>query len=226
MRLQTYRSLACLFAALAASTACQSGKKQTFLPPVQAQAPALTPPSKAPDPPQAKAATVPVPVPQSKPQAPVTVPSDPVADLIARVEKEYQAGQDGYHAGNLEAAKKSFDTAVNLLLNADENLRADERLDRELDRVMEGMNGLDQLAAHDAEGPQQKQEPAPIDEANELTPAADANVKAKAEAEIKSTRSDLLLLLTDPASCFMNFYSNRGRGVLERALARSGRYDE
>src|SRR5882762_5974047 len=225
MRLQTYRSLACLFAALAASTACQSGKKQTFLPPVQAQAPALTPPSKAPDPPQAKAATVPVPVPQSKPQAPVTVPSDPVADLIARVEKEYQAGQDGYHAGNLEAAKKSFDTAVNLLLNADENLRADERLDRELDRVMEGMNGLDQLA-HDAEGPQQKQEPAPIDEANEVTPAVDANVKAKAEAEVKSTRSDLPLMMTDQVAGYINFYSNRGCGVLERALARSGRYDE
>src|SRR5712672_3005489 len=225
MRLQTYRSLACLFAALAASTACQSGKKQTFLPPVQAQAPALTPPSKAPDPPQAKAATVPVPVPQSKPQAPVTVPSDPVADLIARVEKEYQAGQDGYHAGNLEAAKKSFDTAVNLLLNADENLRADERLDRELDRVMEGMNGLDQLA-HDAEGPQQKQEPAPIDEANEVTPAVDANVKAKAEAEVKSTRSDLPLMMTDQVAGYINFFSNRGRGTFEHAFSRSGRYHD
>jgi membrane-bound lytic murein transglycosylase D len=225
MRLQTYRSLACLFAALSATTACQSGKKQAFLPPVQAQAPALTAPSKAPEPPQAKAATVPAPVPQPKPQAPPAVPSDPVADLIARVEKEYQAGQGSYHAGNMEAAKKSFDTAVNLLLNADENLRADERLDRELDRVMEGMNGLDQLA-HDAEGPQQKQEPAPIDEANEVTPAVDANVKAKAEAEVKSTRSDLPLMMTDQVAGYINFYSNRGRGVLERALARSGRYDE
>src|SRR5882672_1964222 len=160
MRLQTYRSLAFLFAALSATIACQSAKKQTFLPPpVQAQAPALKAASNAPDPPQAKAATVLAPVPQPKPQAPPAVPSDPVVDLIARVEKEYQAGQDSYKAGNLEAAKKSFDTAVNLLLNADENLRADERLDRELDRVMEGMNGLDQLAAHDAEGPQQKQEP-------------------------------------------------------------------
>ena len=39
MRLQTYRSLALLFAALAANLACQSAQKQTFLPPAQAQAP-------------------------------------------------------------------------------------------------------------------------------------------------------------------------------------------
>jgi membrane-bound lytic murein transglycosylase D len=226
MRLQTYRSKAFLFAALSATIACHSGQKQTFLPPVQAEAPALKPANKTPDPPQAKATTAPAAVLQPAPEAPKAAPSDPVADLMVRVEKEYQAGQDSYKAGNLEAAKKSFDTAVNLLLNADENLRADERLDRELDRVMEGMNGLDQLAAHDAEGPQQKQEPAPIDEANELTPAVDANVKAKAEAEIKSTRSDLPLMMTDQVAGFINFYSNRGRGVLERALARSGRYDE
>src|SRR5882762_10055615 len=226
MRLQTYRSLAFLFAGLSATIACHSGQKQTFLPPVQAEAPALKPANKAPEPPQTKAVTAPAAVLQPAPEAPKAAPSDPVADLMVRVEKEYQAGQDSYKAGNLEAAKKSFDTAVNLLLNADENLRADERLDRELDRVMEGMNGLDQLAAHDADGPQQKQEPAPIDEANELTPAVDANVKAKAEAEIKSTRSDLPLMMTDQVAGYINFYSTRGRGTLERALARSGRYDE
>jgi len=224
MRLQTYRTLALLFAALAANIACQSAQKQTFLPPEQAQAPALRAASKAPEPPQTKAATT-APEPP-KPPAPQAAPVDPVAELIARVEKEYQSGQDSYKAGNLDTAKKNFDTAVNLLLNASADLRADERLDRELDHVMEGINGLDLLAVQESEGPQQKQEPAPIDEANELTPAADASVKAKAEAEVKSTRSDLPLMMTDQVAGFISFYSNRGRGVLERALARSGRYDE
>jgi membrane-bound lytic murein transglycosylase D len=212
-----------LFAALAATVACQSAQKQTFLPPEQAQAPAIKAASKPPETPQPKAAAVPEPPKAPTPQA---APADPVAELIAHVEKEYQLGQDAYKAGNLEAAKKNFDTAVNLLLNASAELRADERLDRELDHVMEGINGLDGLAAQETEGPQQKQEPAPIDEANDVTPAVDANVKAKAEAEVKSTRSDLPLMMTDQVAGFINFYSNRGRGVLERALARSGRYDE
>jgi len=224
MRLPTHRSLAILFAAsLAASISCQTAQKQTFLPPAKGQAPALTAASKPPEPPQSKA-PVAAAQPQPKAQVPQPAPADPVADLIARVEKEYQAGQDNYHAGNLEAAKKNFDTAVNLLL--DSEYHSDDRLDRELDRVMEGINGLDLLASQDAEGPQQKSEPAPIDEANEATPAVDANVKAKAEAEIKSTRSDLPLMMTDQVAGYINFYSTRGRGVLERALARSGRYDE
>lgn len=226
MRLQTHWSLAIVLAALAAATACQSAQKQTFLPPVQAQAPALQAAAKPPEPPQTKPAAATEQAPPPKPQALPAVPTDPVDDLIAHVEKEYQAGQDSYKAGNLEAAKKSFDAAVNLLLNASADLRADERLDRELDRVMEGINGMDRLVAQDAEGPQQKQEPAPIDEANEVTPPVDAKVKAKAEAEVKSTRSDLPLMMTDQVAGYINFYSNRGRGVLERALARSGRYDE
>ena len=221
MRLQSHPSLAILLAALAATVACQS-RKQTFLPPQQA--PALRAAAKPPEAPPVKAAT-PVPEPP-KSAAPLAAPVDAVAALIAHVEKEYQSGQEAYKAGNLDAAKKNLDTAVNLLLNASPELQADERLDRELDHVMEGINGLDKLVAQDEAGPQQKQEPAPIDEANELTPAVDANVKAKAEAEVKSTRSDLPLMMTDQVAGFINFYSNHGRGVLERALARSGRYDE
>jgi len=63
---------------------------------------------------------------------------DPVADLIARVEKEYQAGQDNYQAGHLEAAKQNFDSAFNLLLGSGYDLRSgnsDDRLERELDSV-------------------------------------------------------------------------------------------
>ena len=148
--------------------------------------------------------------------------------MIARAEKEYQGGLESYRAGNMEAAKKSFDSAVNLLLNADPSLRPDDRLDNELDHIMEGVNGLDLLTSQEAEGsgPQQKSEPAPIDEVNEVTPPVDANVKAKAEAEIKSTKSDLPLMMTDQVAGYINFFSNRGRGTLERALARSGRYED
>jgi membrane-bound lytic murein transglycosylase D len=231
MRLPTHRSLAIALAAAfaAATVACQSAQKQTFIPPPpQAQAPAITTVSKPPAPAQAKVEAVAAPEPQVKPPAPPVPKSDPVADLIARVEKEYQAGLDSYHAGNMDAAKKSFDTAINLLLNADAGLRSDDRLDNELDHIMEGVNGLDLLNSQEADSsaPQQKSEPAPIDEVNEVTPSVDANVKAKAEDEIKSTHSDLPLMMTDQVAGYINFFSNRGRGTLERALARSGRYED
>ena len=217
-------------AALAATLACQSAQKSSFRPPAQAQAPALVSASNPPDP-QKQIAAAPAADPQSKPQVPPALQVDPVADLIARVEKEYQSGQDNYRAGHLEAAKQNFDTAFNLLLGSGFDLRSetngDDRLARELDRILDGINSLEVAALQQGDGfAEQKSEPAPIDEANELTPTVDQTIKAKAEAEIKSTHSDLPLMMTDQVAGYINYFSNRGRGTVERALARSGRYED
>ena len=216
---------AALSATLASTLACQSAQKSSsFKPPAQAQAPALVAASSPPDPQKQKAADA---EPQSKPQVPPALQVDPVADLIARVEKEYQSGQDNYRAGHLEAAKQNFDSAFNQLLGSGFDLRSDDRLARELDRILDGINGLELAALQQGDGfAEQKSEPAPIDEANELTPAVDQTIKAKAEAELKSTHSDLPLVMTDQVAGYINYFSNRGRGTLERALARSGRYED
>ncbi len=212
-----------LSAPLAATLACQSAQK-TFLPPPQAQAPSLVAASSQPDPQKANQAAV---EPQSQPQVPQALEVDPTADLIAKVEKEYQAGQDNYHSGHLEAAKQNFDSAFNLLLGSGFDLRGDDRLEQELDRLLDGVNGLELAALQQGDGfAEQKSEPAPIDEANELNPTVDANVKAKAEAEIRSTHSGLPLVMTDQVAGFITYFSNRGRGTFERALARSGRYED
>ncbi len=229
MRLYSHSYLAILLSVpLAATLACQSAQKSSFMPPAQAQAPALDAAGSSPDPhrqkPGAAAAE-----PQSKLPAPQALEVDLVGDLIARVEKEYQSGQDNYRAGHLEAAKQNFDSAFNLLLGSGFDLRSssDDRLQRELDRILDGIGGLELAALQQGDGfSEQKSEPAPIDEANELTPAVDEGVKAKAEAEIKSTRSDLPLMMTDQVAGYINYFSTRGRGTVERALARSGRYED
>ncbi len=231
MRISSHKRLAItlsvLSAALVATLGCQSAQKMSFLPPGQAQAPALLAASNPPDPPKAKAAVAAAAEPQAKAQVPQALQVDPVSDLIARVEKEYQAGQDNYRDGHLEAAKQNFDSAFNQLLGSGIDLHSDDRLEHELDRLLDGVNGLELAALQQGDGfAEQKSEPAPIDEANELTPAVDQNVKAKAEAEIKSTHSDLPLVMTDQVAGFINYFSNRGRGTLERALARSGRYED
>src|ERR1700723_651557 len=232
MKFSSQRYLAISISALFGATlGCQSAQKASFLPPAQAQAPTLVAAGKPPDSPKQKPAAAADP--QSKPVVPQALEVDPVADLIARVEKEYQAGQDNYEAGHLEAAKQNFDSAFNLLLGSGFDLRSgnstnsDDRLERELDRILDGINTLELAALQQGDGfAEQKSEPAPIDEANEATPAVDQNVKAKAEAEIKSTHSDLPLVMTDQVAGYINYFSNRGRGTLEHALARAGRYEE
>jgi len=215
-----YILIAPLALMLLAGTACQKQRSQALLPPRQANAPSL---AAVATPAQKPAAAEP------KPAAPVqTQPElkpDPVGELITKVEKEYQAGQDNYKAGQLEAAKDNFDDAFNLLMSSQFDIRSDQRLQKEFDRVLEGMSALELQASQQGEGStEQKSEPAPIDEANEVTFPADPNVRAKAAEEVKATHSDLPLMLTDPVVSYINYFSTRGRGTLEHALVRGGRY--
>jgi membrane-bound lytic murein transglycosylase D len=141
------------------------------------------------------------------------------------VEKDYQAGLDAYKAGQTDAAKQDFDTAFNALLESNLDIRSDERLEKEFDRIVEGVNHLD-LGSLAPDSEAQKSEPAPIDETNDVTLSTDAKVRAKAQAEIKSTHSDLPLMMTDQVAGYISYFSNRGRGTFERAFARSGRYHD
>jgi len=167
------------------------------------------------------------------PQAPADASAnqaDRIAALIDQAEKEFQAGQTNYQTGHLVAARLNFDNAFNLLLESPYDIHSDERLQREFDRIVNGASGLELAALEQGDGfTQQKSEPAPIDqatdEANEVTFPVDPNVKAQAEAEIRSTHSDLPLMLTDPVVSFLNYFSKNGKGTLERGLIRSGRYE-
>ena len=216
-----------LCGSLALTLGCQSAQKpSTFMPPVQAQAPAVLSGATF-HPNQQKASTASSDESQTSAQVAQALSVDPVGDLIARVEKEYQAGEENYRAGHMEAAKQNFDSAFNQLLGSGFDLQSDDRLEAELNRILDGVNELEIAALQQGDGfSEQQSEPAPIDEANEATPAVDQNVKEKAEAEIRSTHSDLPLMMTDQVAGYINYFSNRGRGTIERALARSGQYED
>src|SRR5437588_5475664 len=105
---------------------CDSAEKRQHAvatPPPAVTAPTLVAP--APPPPQ--------PTPPPPPQQVAPAP-DPVAQLIAAVEKEYQAGQANYSAGHLEAAKQNFDHAFNLLTGSKLDVQNDPRLQQEFDK--------------------------------------------------------------------------------------------
>ena len=219
-----------------AGSSCQTAQKPASLLPART-APALT------------TATAPVPAPhqslpataqaassspqvqaqapaEAKPESPSSAPApDPVGDLITKVETDFQAGLDAYQAGQTDAAKQDFDRAFNALLESNLDIRSDNRLEKEFDRIVEGVNHLE-LGNLASDSEAQKSEPAPIDETNGITPAADPNVKAKAQAEIKSTHSDLPLMMTDQVAGYISYFSSRGRGSFEHAFARSGRYHD
>src|SRR5437762_3505829 len=112
-------------------------RRAATAPPMRAAAPTLTPAKT--QPPERKPAP-------PKLQEKLQPKADAVDSLVAAVEKEYQAGQENYNAGHLEAAKQNFDHAFNMLLSGSTDVHSDDRLEHEFDKIVEGTNGLEMIA--------------------------------------------------------------------------------
>ncbi len=167
MRITRIVGVLCLTSAMVLLISCQSSTQRFVAAKAPTQSvPTLTAPDKSNSSENSKTE-----------QAPMR--PDPVADLIARAEKEYQAGRVDYDAGHLEAAKQDFNRAFNLLVESPVELRKDERFQQELDKIVEQVSGLETVALQEGDGfTEQKAEPAPIEEANEVTFPVDPNIKA------------------------------------------------
>ena len=204
---------------------CESkDKKQSARPVQQALAPAIeeTGGGTGPSSPAAKQQQTPAPAQTPQPEKP-----DPVPGIIAEAEKAYAAGQEDYKAGHLDAAKHDFNRAVDILMQGPVEIKADDRLQQEFDKITEEINKLEMEAFKEGDGfTEQQPVPAPIDEANQVEPAADPNMTAKAEANLRNTQSDLPLMINEYVAGYINYFSTHGRSVFEGAFVRSGRYRE
>jgi len=215
MRFGKSHCLLPIIASLALATvSCETAekKKATTTPPVQAQAPQATPASEPAPPPKIGESTG---------------NSAAVEALIARVEQEFQAGQANCAAGHLDAGRINFDKAVDLMLESPLDIRANERLQAEFDKVIDGVHTLEMASLKEKEGEgfaEQKSEPAPIDEANSVTFPEQPTVTPEQQAAVKRIPSELPLDLKPAVENYIYFFSGHGRGTLEAALARSGRY--
>ncbi len=146
--------------------------------------------------------------------------------LIARVEADLAQGQASYRGGNLTAAKKRFDAAVDAMLTSGIDIRSNPRLLDEYNHALDVVNGLEMEALKQGNGFAPQQEPTPADVANDVTFAVDPNLVAKARANLATTRSDLPLVINDYVAAFINFFSNTkiGHNTLKHSLERSGKY--
>src|SRR5579864_5018295 len=124
-----YARTAVLASLILAVSACQTAQKPVSLLPPNS-APALKPaapaassqaqvePTPVPPQPQQEPESKPVPAEPAAAQSQSVPAADPVTDLIARVESEYQAGLADYRAAKNEEAKQHFDSALNTLLGS------------------------------------------------------------------------------------------------------------
>ncbi len=195
-------------------TGCPSHQHVATAPPPQATAPALPAPA-APQP-----APAPTPPPRNAAQA------QRVRQLIAQVEAAYAGGVDDYRRGELAEAKIQFDHAVDMMMMSGIDIRSDQQLQDEFDKIVDQVNALEMEALKQGNGFAPKEELTPAEAASDVTFAVDPNLVAKARAELPTTKSDLPLVVNDYVATFINFfaYTQKGHNTLLHSFERAGLY--
>jgi membrane-bound lytic murein transglycosylase D len=148
--------------------------------------------------------------------------------LIARVEEKFASGQQNYKAGHLEAARKDFDEAVDLMLQSGRDINTDPKLSELFHRVVDTTYTYELQAFRAGDGFQEAPAvPAPIDEVADMTFPVDPRLKDRAELAAKNSSHDLPLTVNDEVLSFLNFFQTpRGRAIVEAGLRRQGKYHE
>ncbi len=163
--------------------------------------------------------------------APVSPPQSPaqqqrIRNLIQQVDAAYAAGQADYKKGDLPAARRDFDHAVDLMLTSGLDIKSTPELQDEFDRIVDQINGLEMEALRQGNGFTPKTEDTPAEAAEEVTFVVDPNIVAKANADLATTKSDLPLVVNDYVAAYINFFANttKGHNTLLHAFQRAGRY--
>ena len=118
-----------------------------------------------------------------------------VQQLLAQAGADYNSGVANYNAGHLDAARTDFDTAVDLMLSSGMDLKNDPQLSDDFDQLLSAINSLEMDALKQGNGFSPKVEEAPLDAADDVTFTANPALVSKVTAELKTTTSDLPLVV-------------------------------
>jgi membrane-bound lytic murein transglycosylase D len=147
-------------------------------------------------------------------------------DTMRRADRRYQAGKRAYQSKDLDTARREFDAAVDLMLEAASLDPSDrEGFERKLDEMVDAIHRFD-LADLGASATieQGKFEKAPLEDILQMTFPVDPKLKDKVREQVAATTSQLPLSVNDTVLGYINYFSNRGRKTLVSGLQRSGRY--
>jgi len=150
-------------------------------------------------------------------------------DAIAeRAQREFEAGRRAYQANDIAGARQSFDSAVDLMLEAAvldtvDAAAFEQKLETLVDAIHKfDLEGLGASAVLEDD----KYEKAPLEDILQTTFPVDPKLKDRVRDEVTATESQLPLSVNDAVLGYINFFANRGRRTLVAGMERAGRYKE
>ncbi|HUI56166.1 MAG TPA: transglycosylase SLT domain-containing protein [Bryobacteraceae bacterium] len=149
-----------------------------------------------------------------------------VNDLVQRANLRYQRGKGYYQANNIAEARREFDAAIDMMLEASAQDPADRtEFEKKLDEMVDAIHRYD-LAGMGASAAVEEGrfDKAPLEDILQMTFPVDPRLKDKVREQVAATVSQLPLTVNDAVLGYINFFMNRGHRTVVNAIERSGRY--
>jgi membrane-bound lytic murein transglycosylase D len=146
--------------------------------------------------------------------------------LVMRAERTFQEGKRFYQSNDIPSARRQFDAAMDLMLEAsDENPADREDFQRRLEEMTEAIHRFDLAGMGAAVAIEQgKFEKAPLEDILEMTFPVDPKLKDRVREQVAATISQLPLTVNDKVLSYINYFSRRGKGTIIAGTQRSGKY--
>ena len=149
------------------------------------------------------------------------------ADLLMQeADQAFRRGKKAYKASDSQQARREFDTAIDLMLEASNGGLSDRNaFDARMDQMVDAIHRYD-LAGLGAGAPvdQAQFEKSPLEDLLQMTFPVDPTLKDKVKEQIRATASQLPLSENDAVLGYINYFAGRGRKTIIAGLERSGRY--
>src|ERR1700691_3641452 len=146
--------------------------------------------------------------------------------LMQRADQSYQRGRKFYQSHDEQQARREFDTAIDMMLEASENNPPDRQtFEARLDEMVDAIHRYDLAglgAGVDLE--EARFDKAPLEDILQMTFPVDPKLKDKVKEQLQATVSQLPLSMNDAVLGYINYFSGRGRKTLIAGLERAGRY--
>jgi membrane-bound lytic murein transglycosylase D len=163
------------------------------------------------------------------PPSPAPLP-DPVLVLIAESERRFEAGLEELALGHGEAAKRSFDQALSVLMESPYGGRTEPRIRDHFDRLVDRISTYEVKALNQGDGfTEQKYAPATIDELLALStmfeavPAA-AELRSTVQSDLATGGNDINIPLNQQVLSYVALFQGRLHDFIEVGMKRGSKY--
>ena len=163
-------------------------------------------------------------------EAPTPAPvPDPVATLIAQSQQQFVDGEHELSLGHLEQARKTFDNAIDVLLQSPYGARSEPRIRQHFDRLVERISAYEVTALAQGDGfVEKKSEPASIDDLLALStfdePVPNAALHIVVASDLSQTSHDIDIPLNSRVLSYIELFQGNLREFIDEGLRRGARY--